>query len=112
MNRKIIVVENVIILGTIFGCIMSLWERALSDSASASAASILSGIGHFLIALYGISAGIFVGGIAVSLAEILHTFPIIFRRFHLTEGLSWIMCAMAIGKVCGALFSFYGGYWY
>ncbi|MCC8168277.1 MAG: stage V sporulation protein AB [Clostridiales bacterium] len=54
----------------------------------------------------------FVGGIAVSLAEILHTFPIIFRRFHLTEGLSWLMCAMAAGKICGALLSFYGGYWY
>ena len=55
--------------------------------------------------LYG-QHGIFVGCIAVALAEILNTFPIIFRRFQIKEGLSWIMLFMAFGKCAGAFWYF------
>jgi len=47
-----------------------------------------------------------VGCIAVALAEILNTFPIIFRRFQIKEGLSWIMLFMAFGKCAGAFWYF------
>lgn len=56
-----------------------------------------------LLCVYGISAGIFVGSIAVALAEILNTFPITFRRMGLKVGLFWVMLAMAAGKVAGSL---------
>lgn len=117
---KIITVETVITLGTICGCIMSLWDRdsyipGVTGKFSLGAGmemllSWLEGAGHFLLGVYGISAGIFVGCIAVALAEILDTFPIMFRRFKLTKGLEWLMFAMAFGKLCGSLFSFLGGY--
>lgn len=108
LTDRVLLAENIIMLGTLTGCILSLWERqSLSQTQG-----LYQIIGFFLICIYGFSAGIFVGCIAVSLAEILHTFPILFRRFRLTQGLEWLMCAMAIGKLCGALFSFYGGYWY
>ena len=85
-----ILFENMIVLGGIFGTIMS----------------VFTDIGHWLLYVYGFCAGIFVGFIAVALAEILNTFPIIFRRFQIKEGLSWIMLFMAFGKCAGAFWYF------
>ena len=57
------------------------------------------------------SAGIFVGCIAVALAEILDTFPIFFRRLHLKDDVGTVMLfVMAIGKMLGSLFYFLTGY--
>lgn len=44
--------------------------------------------GRVILILFGFCAGIFVGCLAVSLAEILNTFPILFRRFKLSIGLA------------------------
>ena len=60
--------------------------------------------------LFGFCAGIFVGCIAVSLAEIINTFPIVFRRYKLSIGLAWALAFMAFGKMAGALFYFWTGY--
>ena len=69
----------------------------------ASGVGVAAGTFAFIIV---IGAGIFVGCIAVALAEILNTFPIIFRRFQIKEGLSWIMLFMAFGKCAGAFWYF------
>ena len=61
------------------------------------------------IAVYGkggIGKSTTVSNVAVALAEILNTFPIIFRRFQIKEGLSWIMLFMAFGKCAGAFWYF------
>ena len=71
---------------------------------------IRSPFGPALLCVYGISAGIFVGSIAVALAEILNTFPITFRRMGLKVGLFWVMLAMAAGKVAGSLYYFLGNF--
>lgn len=86
--------ENAVILGGIFGTVMSVFDQ------------IRLPLGPLFLCVFGISAGIFVGCIAVALAEILDTFPITFRRMHLKEGLSWAMLAMALGKCAGSLFYF------
>ena len=65
---------------------------------------------HVMIAIYGLAAGIFVGCIAVALAEILNTFPILFRRLYINRGLSWVMIAMAFGKLAGSMYYFFCGY--
>jgi stage V sporulation protein AB len=51
-----------------------------------------------------------VGCIAVALAEILNTFPILFRRMSIKRGLSFMMLAMALGKMAGSLYYFLCGY--
>lgn len=66
--------------------------------------------GNIIIAIYGLSVGIFVGCIAVALAEILHTFPIIYKRMKLRAGLGIIVISMAIGKALGALYYFLTGF--
>ena len=87
--------ENAIILGGIIGCILSVFLNLRIP------------LGSLLLCLYGLSAGIFVGCIAVALAEILNTFPITFRRLKLKVGLEWVMLMMALGKMSGAFYYFY-----
>lgn len=89
--------ENAVILGGIFGNVISVFDQ------------IKLPLGPIFLCVFGTSAGIFVGCIAVALAEILDTFPITFRRMHLKEGLSWAMLFMALGKCAGSLFYFWRG---
>lgn len=86
--------ENAVIGGGIFGTVMSLFPE------------ISLPLGPLFLCVYGLASGIFVGCLAVALAEILDIFPITFRRIGLKEGLSCIMTAMAVGKCVGALFYF------
>lgn len=86
--------ENAIILGAIIGCIWSIFP------------DVPIPLGMPMLMVYGLSAGIFVGCIAIALAEILNTFPIIFRRFHVKRGLFWVILSLAIGKMCGSFYYF------
>ncbi|WP_455720391.1 stage V sporulation protein AB [Agathobacter sp.] len=97
--ENIILVENVMICGVIAGNISSVASGKMSLPA-----------GTIIIAVYGLCVGIFVGCIAVALAEILHTFPIIFKRMKLRAGLGIIVVSMALGKLAGALYYFITGY--
>ena len=87
----IIAYENAVILGGVVGNLLSLFP-------------IQAPLGIWLIVVFGLSAGIFTGCLAVALAEILNTFPIMFRRFGIKEGLSWLLFFMALGKAVGALY--------
>ena len=103
LNHKVIFMENLVIRGILFGTILSLfsWRKRW----------LFAILGKTLLTIYGMSAGIFAGCIAVALAEILDTFPIFFRRLkiqeHLAEGLLFVM---ALGKMAGSLFYFFAGY--
>lgn len=89
--NDIILYENAVVLGGVLGNIFSLFHISLH-------------LGIGLVILFGLSAGVFVGCLAVALAEILNTFPIMFRRMGIKEGLSMIMLFMALGKMMGALY--------
>lgn len=90
-----ILFENMIVLGGIFGTIISVFTGMPIP------------IGRWILYVYGFCAGIFVGCIAVALAEILNTFPILFRRFQIKEGLAWAMLFMALGKCAGSFYYFF-----
>lgn len=102
LGKHVLLVENMVISGVLFGVIGSVFEWIFPVRGW--------GIGHLLLGVYGISSGIFVGCIAAALAEILHTFPVLFRRVGLKEGLPFVMACMAFGKLCGSLFYFFMGY--
>ena len=90
-------VENAVVLGGMTGSILSMFN------------TVRVPLGIPLLVLFGLNAGIFVGGLSVALAEILDTFPILFRRFHVKRGLFWVVTSLAVGKLCGALFFFLAG---
>lgn len=87
----IILYENAVILGGTLGNIFALFHIQMP-------------LGIGMVILFGLSAGIFVGCLAIALAEILNTFPIMFRRLGIKEGLGYIMLFMALGKMAGALY--------
>ena len=87
--------ENAILLGGIVGNILSVFL------------DIRIPFGSVVLALYGLGAGIFVGCIAVALAEILQALPILFRRAGMKEGLPWLMLFMALGKMAGGFVYFF-----
>lgn len=99
---RVISIENAIALGVLTGAVFSVieWEARFP----------VAWIAHLVLAAYGMVAGIFVGCIAVALAEILNTFPIMFRRMYINRGLSYIMVAMALGKMIGSFYYFFCGY--
>lgn len=87
--------ENAILLGGLSGDILSVFLNLQIPG------------GRPLLILYGFCAGIFVGCVAVALAEILKALPIFFRRVHVKEGLPWLILFMAIGKMLGSYFYFF-----
>lgn len=87
--------ENAIILGGVLGNLASVFLQLRFP------------LGPLFLCAFGLSAGIFVGCIAVALAEILNTFPIVFRRIGLKEGLTFLMLAMAFGKMAGSFYYFW-----
>lgn len=96
--KRIITYENATILGGIAGNIISVFTQIRFPA------------GHVFLALFGISAGIFVGCMAVALAEIINAYPILYRRVKLKMGLEWMVAVIAIGKMSGCLFYFMRGF--
>ena len=103
LEHKIIYVENMVFRGVLFGTILTLfsWKKKW----------LFEILGKTLLTIFGMSAGIFVGCLAVALAEILDTFPIFFRRLNIKDEFGeTLLFVMAIGKMLGSLFFFFAGY--
>lgn len=62
--------------------------------------------GMFFEAAVGVFAGIFVGGLIMSLAEVLDVFPIMLRRGRIQGGIPWMVLSMGAGKALGAFLYF------
>ncbi len=54
----------------------------------------------------GLFTGIFVGGLIMSLAEVLDVFPILLRRGHIQAGIPWMVLSIGFGKALGAYMYF------
>lgn len=93
-SGHIMAYENAILAGGIFGTLTTIFGI-----------EVPLGIG--LIIPFGLAVGIYTGCLAVALVEILDAFPIMFRRTKMKMGQSWVLYAMALGKMAGALY-FYG----
>lgn len=98
--KHIMLFENMIILGTMSGTFVSLFGVLAKDVR-------LGMIGSGVQILYGVFSGIFVGTLALAIAEMLDAFPIFFRRMKVGTGLVWIIHAVALGKMVGGFVYFY-----
>lgn len=96
----ILLFENMIIWGTMAGTFVSLFGKYIFIG-------ILPAV--VLEILYGFFAGIFVGTLALAIAEMLDSFPIFFRRVRLGGGLRIILLSVALGKMTGAFLYFFLG---
>ena len=83
-----------IILGGVLGNILDIYEFPIYMGPY---------LGTLFICAYGLSVGIFVGCLVMSLAETLKALPVISRRIHLAVGLQYLIFALAAGKMAGSL---------
>lgn len=103
--------ENMVVLGTIVGCLLSVFEPFVQIGAWAVIHpgfwyDVLETVTWLLLLLYGLFAGVFVGCLAIAIAEMLDSIPIMTRRLGVRHGLGIMVTALAFGKLVGSLFYF------
>lgn len=108
---QIILYEEMVILGTVAGGLVSVFERYChfgewSVSRGISQATVQA-VGTTAVTLFGLFAGMFIGCLALAIAEMLDSIPIFSRRAGFRHGLGVAVCAMAAGKLCGSLWYFF-----
>lgn len=96
--RHILMYESFIIAGGVWGNAMDLYHVQLHIG------------GTPLLAVYGLSFGIFVGCLVMSLAETLKALPVLNRRIRLSVGIQYLILAIALGKFAGAWLFFTKGF--
>ena len=111
-GRKVMLYESMVILGTLAGNILSVFDEycklavpLLSDGGVTE--TVLRIIGELVLGCFGLFAGIFVGSLAMAIAEMLNSIPIFARRIGFRHGLGIAVSAMALGKMIGSLYYFY-----
>lgn len=108
---SILLYEEMVVIGTILGGLMSVYKKNAMlghymITQIGMEPTIWHTIGRFLLAVSGIFYGIFVGCLALAIAEMLDTIPIFNRRIHIQKGLGIILCFVAVGKMIGSLLYF------
>ena len=93
----ILLYEDTVALGGILGNVLYTYRV------------VVPGV-SWLLPIFGILSGIFVGCWAMALTEILNVFPIFTRRINLTKGISYIILGIAIGKGIGSFVYFFFGW--
>ena len=89
--------EMAILAGALFGNYVTIFSISLS-------------LPTWVMGIFGIFSGIFVGCLATALAESLNVTAIFTRRLRLHTGNAWIVLSMALGKIFGSLIYFFRGY--
>lgn len=110
-GKYVLVYEEMVIFGTLTGCILSIFSRYCRFGAwwqqhFPEQTALLYGIGAFFQAVFGLFAGMFVGCLALAIAEMLDSIPILTRRISFRHGLGLAVVSMAAGKLCGSLLYF------
>lgn len=109
-GRKAVLYEEMVIAGTVLGGLVSVFERYCHFGEMALRAGLsenaLKMIGNVVMIVFGIFAGMFIGCLALAIAEMLDSIPIFARRMGFRHGLGIAICAMAAGKFLGSLLYF------
>lgn len=115
--RKVFALEEAVVLGTICGGFLSVFSEyghmggfVLSHEVFGSrTVMIWKMIGQTFLAFGGLFAGMFVGCLALAIAEMLNSIPIFARRIGFRHGLGVAISAAALGKAAGSLIYFAKG---
>lgn len=94
--------ENSIIAGAVIGCILSVFPIGFAIAPGLA--------GRIMLCIIGIFMGIFVGCIAISVAELLDSLPILGRRIKLKKGIGIVLLSIAAGKAAGSLLYYIQGF--
>ena len=113
--RHIFVLEEMVVFGTLFGDFVSVfsdwanlgkWVVSHQIFGAGNTTGIWRMTGYAILLVFGIFSGIFVGCLALAIAEMLNTIPIFSRRIDFRHGLGFAILAVALGKLTGSLIYF------
>jgi len=85
--------ESALAIGGIFGTLAGIFQFYIPIGSIGAVAMSLAG-------------GIFIGCLAMSLAEVLNVIPIMTRRARMQRGMFYLVLAIALGKMAGSLLYF------
>ncbi len=110
-GNRIVLYENMIILGCFLGCIYSLFSGLVTGPGLArilpgALGSILASL---VLGIVGSFTGIYVGTLAISIAEMLDAIPIMAHRIDVKRGVGLVVAGLAVGKLVGSLFYYLNG---
>ena len=107
-SRYVFLYEEMVVFGTITGCILTVFgdycqaaaflqERLPQDN------SLWGILGNAVMIIFGLFCGMFVGCLALAIAEMLDSIPIFTRRVSLRHGIGLVILSMAIAKLIGSI---------
>ncbi len=110
--RKVFLYEEMVIFGTLVGSFFSIFERysqfgAFWQERYPRQLEVWLALGNLAQAVFGIFSGMFIGCLALAIAEMLDSIPILSRRISFRHGLGLAVLSMAVGKLCGSFFYFW-----
>jgi stage V sporulation protein AB len=113
---RVVLYEEMMIAGTILGCIVSVFNNECAGCAEVLRyrlcemnkilQPVLNAAGFVLLALSGIFSGMFVGCLALAIAEMLDSIPIFMRRVNLKKGVGIMVFSIAAGKFATSVLYF------
>lgn len=109
--KKAYLYEEMVIWGTIVGCLASVfpefcWPGLFFQTKYPESFQMWQRIGQVLLVIIGLFGGMFIGSLALAIAEMLDSIPIFARRVAFRRGLRAAIFSMALGKLAGSLFYF------
>ena len=93
-GKYVLLYEDAVIVGGILGNLMYVYNVSLTG-------------GTVMLGIFGLFAGVFVGGWAMALAEVLNVFPIFVRRIKILKAVPYIILSTAVGKGIGSIIYFF-----
>ncbi len=112
---RVFVLEEMVICGTLVGSFFSVYGRwAMIGSfvrehtlfGLEATEGVWRFAGTLIQIIFGLFAGIFVGCLALAIAEMLNTIPVFARRIGFRHGLGIAIFSVAMGKLIGSIIYF------
>lgn len=101
---KVKLYEEMVIWGSILGGVVSIFGKRFD--LILSFLDDLDALVVIFELFFGVFSGMFIGCLAIAIAETLDSIPILTRRIKLKTGLRAAVLSMALGKMLGSLMYF------
>ncbi len=109
--KNVILYEEMVIVGTITGSFLSIFPQLFQfgrwwQLTFPQQDTLFRTTGFLLQLFFGLFSGMFIGCLALAIAEMLDSIPIFTRRISFRHGIGLAVLSMAIGKFSGSLLYF------
>lgn len=110
--KKILLYEEMVVFGTLVGGALTVFPEYFQIGAYIRDVlpqwNYIWDIGGKVFqVIYGLFSGMFIGCLALAIAEMLDSIPILARRISFRHGIGLAILGVAVGKLCGSLFYFW-----